>query len=488
MTVTSVVPPTLSSTRFTRSFEKRVAGVIRDKHLIDPGARVLVAVSGGADSTALLVALSSLRKNHDIKLVAAHFDHRLRSREEADGDAAYVRKLTRLVGAKAEFGSGDVRTRARRKRESIEEAARAMRYNFLKRTARATNCTIVAVAHHRGDQAETVLMNLMRGAGLGGLSGMRARSSWPLGSGPDVVRPLLRLTDRASVERYCKDLHLQPRRDPTNDLPAATRNRVRNELLPLLRTFNPKIGDALVRLADNALMDTQFQDMTVEVMFTESSFTEVTPAAVRFVRNGFLGLPLALTVRLVRRAFAQLIGSTAGLESAHIQSIVRSLGKRRGTTALPGGLYARTTVDWVTISRDSSVTEAHIDARRLRIPGTVDASQWRFVATRLKEVPPIAVAQSALEARIDLDKVIRPLVVRSRRPGDGIRPLGLNGTKKVQDIFVDAKVPVEERGDVPIICDRDGPVWIVGHRLHERVAITDATRRVLSIRASQTGS
>jgi tRNA(Ile)-lysidine synthase len=194
--------PDLQSTRFTRGFERRRARAIADGSLLARGDRVLVGFSGGPDSTALLVALSHLKKELGIQVRAAHFDHRLRSREEAEGDAAFVRALCRKLRVPVEFGSGNVRARTRRKKESIEEAARAMRYRFLKRAAKRLGSTVVAVAHNRDDQAETVLMRMIRGAGLDGIAGMRPRARWPFGRGPSVVRPLLDVP-RAEIERYC---------------------------------------------------------------------------------------------------------------------------------------------------------------------------------------------------------------------------------------------------------------------------------------------
>ncbi|MCH8814895.1 MAG: tRNA lysidine(34) synthetase TilS [Chloroflexi bacterium] len=483
MAVSTSVPPRLTSTHYTRSFEKLVAGVIRDDNLIEPGARVLLAVSGGPDSTALLVALSGLRKNLGIQLIAAYFDHRLRSREEVDADAAYVRKLAHLVGTKAEFGSGDVRSRARRKGESIEEAARAMRYNFLRRKANAMGCSVVAVAHNRNDQAETVLMHIIRGTGLDGIAGMLTRADWPFGRGPALIRPLLDVP-RSEIERYCSDRGLEPRRDSTNELLVATRNRIRHELMPILRKFNPRIESALSRLASSVGPDVASLDAIVAVMFRQDSFAIVETRSVRFVKNVIRDLPLACSVGLLKRAFAHLTGSPAGLESVHIQSILKSLGGRRGRTSLPGGLIAQTSTEWITISADQPTPTAALPTKRLRVPGSTLISTWQFEVEELDRIPH-HVARNRFEVYVDADSLKRPLTVRSRKPGDRIRPLGLGGSKKVQDILVDAKVPKEERAAVPLLCDRSGVFWVVGNRLDERAAIKKSTHRALRVRASR---
>ena len=459
-----------------------MADVIRDKNLMTPGSRVLVAASGGPDSTALLTALSGLKKTLGIQIIAAHFDHRLRGRKEAASDAAYVRKLARLAGAKVECASGDVRARARRRGESIEEAARVMRYNFLRRTARAVGCSVVTVGHNRNDQAETVLMHIIRGSGLDGIAGMLPRADWPFGRGPALVRPLLD-SPRSEIERYCRELGLEPRRDPTNDLLVAMRSRIRHELLPVLREFNPRIENALSRLASSVAPDVASFDGMLEVMFNQDSLAIVEPYSVQFVRNAFRDLPSAWSFGLLKRAFVHLTGSSAGVESVHLQSILKSLKGRQARTSLPSGLIAQASADWITLRVDQPTLAVDLPTKRLRIPGSTLVSTWRFEVEALDRIPD-SVARNSLEVCIDADSFTRPLTVRSRRPGDRFRPLGLGGSKKVQDLLIDSKVPREERSAVPLLCDRSGVLWVVGHRLDERAAIKKSTRRALVVRAS----
>jgi tRNA(Ile)-lysidine synthase len=475
--------PDLQSTRFTRAFEKRCARAIADGSLLTKGDRVMVGFSGGPDSTALLVALAHLKIALGVQVRAAHFDHRLRSREEAEGDAAFVRALCRKLRVPVEFGSGDVRARARRKKESIEEAARAMRYRFLKRAAKELGCTVVAVAHNRGDQAETVLMRMIRGAGVDGIAGMRPRARWPFGGGPDVVRPLLDVP-RGEIERYCAELGLEPRRDPTNDLPVGTRNRIRSELMPMLRTFNPRIEEALARLAASTAMDVDEITATVDGFWRHPRVTLVRKESVRFAREIVATAPPSWTVRLVRRAYEHLSASAKELEEIHTQALLRTMTTRRGKTSLPGGLTARTTSDWITISTVEPPLPPELPAKRLRVRGETRVSRWKFESTVESKSKRIGTL-GGLEARIDADAVKRPLSVRSRQPGDRLRPLGLSGSKKVQDILVDAKVPVEERDGVPIVCDERGIVWVVGHCIDERVKVTNKTKRVIRIVATR---
>lgn len=468
--------PDLRSTRFTRSFEKRCARAITDGSLLVKGDRVLIAVSGGPDSTALLVALAHLKGDLGVEVRAAHFDHRLRSRGEAEGDAAFVRALCRKLRVAIEFGSGDVRARARRKKESIEEAARAIRYRFLKRTAKELGCTVVAVAHNRDDQAETVLMRMIRGAGIDGIAGMRPRARWPFGRGPDVVRPLLDVP-RSDIERYCADLGLEPRRDPTNDLPVGTRNRVRGELLPLLRTFNPRIEEALARLADAASQDLEFVEEFQLVGWRQAASRDRGGIAIdrRFLER----LDAAITSRVIRRAASELSDGAINVKWEDVQRVLRSLTKKRARTSLPDGLVAVTDPYNVTIWAGEPQRAAAVPHVTIPVAGSRRVGRWRFDVSR-GDPSDVQVSQNALEALLDEDAV-GFLSVRSRQLGDRLRPLGLGGSKKVQDILVDAKVPAEERDSVPIVCDERGIVWVVGHCIDERVKVTDKTKQVLRI-------
>lgn len=446
---------------------------------------MLVAISGGPDSTALLVALAHLKAEPGIQVRAANFDHRLRSREEAEGDAAFVGVLCRRLRVPVEFGAGNVRARARRKKESIEEAARAMRYAFLRRAAKRLGCTVVAVAHNRDDQAETVLMRMIRGAGLDGIAGMRPRARWPFartgarmgGRGPDVIRPLLDVP-RTEIERYCAELGVAPRRDPTNDQPVATRNRVRSELLPLLRTFNPRIEEALARLGEAAAENREANEFVEQSIWEH--FAQPGEGFCTFPAKLLAGLELGFGGMLIRRAFMQLTGSTAWLTRQQVEAVLAVAEKGRGRVSLPSHVTATASRGNLTLHLGPLPRISRLSSRSLQLPGHTRVDGWEF-RSEITDRPAGPLAGDPQCALLDSSSISGRLGVRARLPGDGIRPLGLKGWKKVQDILVDAKVPVEERDEVPIICDRKGPLWVVGYRIDERVAVTEKTKRVIRI-------
>ncbi|MCX6020006.1 MAG: tRNA lysidine(34) synthetase TilS [Chloroflexi bacterium] len=259
---------------------------------------VLIGFSGGPDSLCLADALLSAGG----RVVLAHLNHRLRG-AASDGDEVFVREFAATRGVTCICESIDVAAAARACNESIELTARRARYAFLARAAAQANVTCVAVAHHADDQAETVLLRLLRGTGIEGLRAMAARAPLPDSPELTLLRPLLRIT-RAEIERYCADMNLQPRHDNSNDSAEHTRNRVRLELLPLLHTFNPGIKRVLARLADLASADHDMQIWATRRAFDELASAE--PGAVHVDRVGWRALPAGLQRTLLRECVRTL--------------------------------------------------------------------------------------------------------------------------------------------------------------------------------------
>lgn len=469
-----------ASTRFTRALEKRVLLFIQRGDILRSGERVLAGVSGGPDSTALAVVLARLREGLAIQPALAHFDHMLRSQREAEEDARYVRCLAEGLGLAVSWGQADVRGHARAKGLSLEEAGRELRYAFLEAEAGRLVAGLVALGHTASDQAETVLMHVIRGSGLDGLAGMRARSAWPWGQGPDLARPLLGVW-RQDTERYCRELGLTPRRDPTNEQLEATRNRVRHQLLPVLREINPSVEEALVRLASAAAGYVEHLERQADGLWGALAREEA--LSVRFSRRSLVDLAPALAARLLRRA-ARRVGGWVDLEAAHLQAMLEGLEVGRARLSLPRGLIFKAVGDEVGIFLAGAGAEEKAEPlpkMPLAVPGRTDLPGWTVEAEVITRPRDIRTAD-AWEAFLDAEAVAGGLTVRSRRPGDRLRPLGLGGEKKVQDLLVDAKVPVAARDGVPIVCAPWGVAWVVGQRIDERAAVREETSRVLHLR------
>ena len=429
------------------------------------GQAVLVAVSGGADSVALLHQLQSVARARRLRLTVAHFHHGIRG-TAADEDAAFVRRLAHRLHLRCVIGKGDVPRLARSKGLSLEMAARAARYAFLARTARRLDADVVATAHTADDQAETILLNLLRGTGAGGLAGIPRRS---VIHGVTVFRPLLDVT-RNQIVAYLKTRKLTWREDESNQDPAFLRNRVRHDLLPMLeRKFNPQVRAALLRAGRILRAEHTWLDELARLILADCT----APAGPDRLRTDRLRLhPLAARRRVVRLWLTQ-----CGLPAEHadfeaVERIERLLGQARVSAAiqLGGGWLVQRRQGGLSMVRAPADTPAGFEAV-IRVPGTtVLADQCLRIVAALQ--PGLFRERSerpgALPARASLNAEVwhrRRLTGRSWQPGDRMRPYGFVGSKKIQDILTDGKVPRGERSRLPLIVCGGQIVWLPGYRI-----------------------
>ena len=398
-----------------------VRDYIRAYDIFRPGP-VVVAVSGGADSTALLLLLAELADELGLVLHVAHFDHRTRPKESAQ-DAEFVARLANRVGAPIRVGRAAKAT-------TSEESARTARYEFLRRAAREIGATAIATGHTRDDQAETVLLHLARGTGIGGLAGMR-----PVHGG--IARPLLAI-GRADTVAICRAAHIRPRADPTNRSLRFARNRVRLKVIPELAKINPRVQEAIARLAAVA--------------------SELNESADRATGDALAGAAEGDTIDLERiaperradvlaLAWERATGRT--LTARHRDALARLVETTNGsrTLDLPGG---RITREYATAWLGTPVP-AHATTSTVIEPGReISWNGWRV---GLEMVLP-----GGVEALVPVN-FVRDLTVRNRRPGDRIAD---GRSTKLQDAFVDAKVPASQRGGWPVIAVKDTVWWVPG--------------------------
>lgn len=440
-----------------------VAVVDACRHLLPRGGRLLVAVSGGADSVALLRCLREHARDLGISLAAAHLNHGLRGRA-SDGDAAFVRRLAARLEIPLIEARADVRGRAKEQGVSLEMAARDARYEFFARAARATGARAVATAHTADDNVETVLLRLARGTGLAGLCGIPRVASR---NGLRVVRPMLDAT-RGDVLRFLRARRAVWREDASNDDRAFLRNRVRHEILPLLaRRLNPRIGEAVLRMADvlreeDEWMERLSRPLLKRVLRADGGL------AVQTLR----GQPAAARRRVLRQWLLAAGASAPAVDFDAVQRVDGLLQSDRQTGAVDVG------GSWRVARRGA---ELHVEKPRatpaaggteavLKVPGeTVLPAIGLRVAVRVGRgikrgrggvgrLP----AEGSLSARVLGDK---PLLLRFWRDGDRMKPLGMKGTKKLQDVFTDAKIPLAIRRQVPLLECGGEIVWIPGYRV-----------------------
>ena len=447
------------SSRVVGEIRRAAAAALRRSGLGE--SRLVVAVSGGQDSMALLDALHSLAEPYRLDLTCAHFDHGIRGAESRD-DAEFVRGYCSSIGLQCVVGRAEVGQRFR-----SEGAAREARYRFLHDVLVRVGGDAVVLGHSATDQAETVLLNLIRGTGLAGLAAMREDSvlavdGWSL----RLVRPLLSVS-RPLISEYCQSAGLRVRADPTNESEIYTRNRVRRSLLPLLRTFNPAVEDSLVRLAENAAQAAEFVESEADRRGSHHIGAEKGQVTVS---REIGSLPEAVVSVLLRRAVARMKGDLKDVRQSQVHQVCELLSGGPGrSVSLGGGLEARAVDDAVVIRRRSEVPAPTIAApQSFPVPGRVNWSGWTISAALVERVDGEAPeAENALIACLDPSLSNIPLWIRGWLTGDRINPLGMSGTRKLQDLFVDEKVPREDRQSVPLLVCGRGIAWVAGHRIAE---------------------
>ena len=467
----------------------RMRGSLRQADLLVPGGRIVVGVSGGPDSMGLLHLLVSLNQADDLGwgLRAAHVNHGIRG-EEADLDAQLVESYCGQLGVAFSRATVDVPALAAAGRGSLEEVGRNERYAFFERAARECGATRVAVAHHADDNAETILHRVLRGTGLRGLGGIPA--SRPIRAESDIilVRPLL-WCRRDELRAYVEQNGVPFRLDRTNAEVSSTRSRIRNELLPLLRShYNPGVVDAVLRLGRQAadahahlseIADRQFEDLMIA-----RDATRVRLDARRLARH-----PPAVQSEVLRQAMADLATSlrSVGYEQVEALRDLAAAEADAGAVDLPGGLHAWTDHGQLVIARRDSPAPADPvpEPVPVDVPGETAAPALGIVVTA--RIEPVGDRRPADLAShddravewLDADAVQPPVVLRTRRPGDRFHPLGAPGSMKLSDFFINEKVPAWQRDRVPVLCDQVGLIWVAKLRIAERVRVRSTTRRIL---------
>jgi tRNA(Ile)-lysidine synthase len=467
---------------------------------------LVVGVSGGPDSSALLYCLHRLSKSHRLRLHLAHLNHDFRG-EEAEADARFVAALAEELGLPATVEKRDpVAYQRERRISSFEQAARELRYGFLAEVAKKAQSPAVAVGHTADDLAETVLLHILRGTGLHGLRGMTEVSAWPWPADVKEVslfRPLLEAT-KVEAALYCRELGRGFREDSGNYLPQFTRNRVRHHLMPLLAAeYNPRVREALVRLSHTAALELDYLEQETDRVWPQvlSSAPDSTPGALQFNRQKLAALHPALQRMLLRRGYVYLRGDARRLQESHLQAMSEmARGNAAGRTLeLPDGLKLHSTYHHLVLSRDSRLPCPFPPLEGeylLNLPASegqiaiTELDGWRVTSQILPPQQRQPSSGDAFTAYLDFDSLGKEIYIRSSQPGDRFQPLGMAQQKKLQDFFTDARVPQDWRDRVPLLVSAPGIAWVVGYRIVEwaKIRLEGANgSSVLQVRFEQVG-
>ena len=478
-------------------FIEKVKRTIKKHRMLSPGERVVVAVSGGPDSVCLLSVLTDLAKGLDLSLHVAHLDHQFRGQESA-AEAMFVERLAKALGIAATVERRDVPAYCRERGLSVQAGGREVRYQFLQQVAASVKPDRIALGHTANDQAETLLMRLIRGSGAAGLSAIPPVRE-------NIIRPLIDVT-REEVLAYLKEIVRDFVIDPSNLKPIYTRNRVRQEVLPLLERFNPRVVEALATAAE-VLRD---EDAAMEALL--AGIMERTAhrdgGAVRIDRTAFNGLLPAFQRRVLRKALILAGGEgIAGLSSVQTEEALAFMAEAQSgrSMELPGGRALAREYDSFTlrpIERPEQFTMPLAVPGRTGVPGPgleVDIQVHEAKAPDEGSPVPRRTADDDArsfdgnylwQAQFDYDKITLPLHLRNRQAGDWFCPAGMGGrSKKLQDYFVDEKVPLSGRAAVPLLATQKDIVWVIGMRTDGRFLPETGTRKVLvvSIRKHPSG-
>ena len=467
--------------------------------LVRPEGVLVVGVSGGPDSLALLHALATGGRrgdplHHPEKLVVGHLNHSLRP--DATGDAQYVARVCSNWGVACFVEEADVGAQAQAQGLSLEEAGRLARYRFLAELARRVDAAAVAVGHNADDQAETVLMHFVRGAGLAGLRGMLPVGPMPEAPDLRLLRPLLTVS-RAEIERYCRQHELEPRLDASNVDETFFRNRLRHELLPMLEEYNPQIRERLqntaaVVAADYELLQQLRREAWMDIL------REGGDGWLRVDLEAWRDLPLSLRRSTLRHAVWELHSSLRDVTFEPVEQAreVAETGDVGAQATLPGGLVLTVEYDaWRLATEEASppVRRPQLsgdEALVLSLPGRASlAGGWFVEATACHDVSQEAVENNPDPwlAYVDAEEA-RQLLVRPRRPGERFQPLGMAGhSAKVSDVMINEKIPAGLRARWPLVANRDHLLWLVGHRLDRRARVTAGSRHVWRLRCAREG-
>lgn len=454
----------------------KVKQTIEDYNMISPGDKIVVGVSGGPDSICLLHVLNEIGNELHINIAAVHINHCLRGKD-ADEDEAYVKEFCRKINVEFYSKRVDVNKLSEKLNISCETAGRKARYDFFSEIMKKTGANKIAIAHNANDVAETILMRIMRGTGLEGLIGIK-----PVRENI-YIRPLINIT-REEIENYCKENKLVPRIDKTNLQNIYSRNKIRLELIPYIReNFNSDIVNVLNRMSNSVASDNDFLMKISHEKYEK--YCDNRKEKVIISREAFSEHEAVLS-RIIREALSYVNGNLNNFDKMHIMQIIKLQKQSTGKLIiLPNDIMVVNNYGCIEVKKrkeDNDKNHNKVfpiceginvfpDLNLKVTTDIIDISDFKFCLME----------KSDHIKYFDYDKIKNNINMRFRQEGDRFSPLGMNGSRKLKDIFMDMKIPKDERYKIPLLCSGEDIAWIIGYRISEKFKIDSNTKKIMEI-------
>ncbi|AUG56238.1 tRNA lysidine(34) synthetase TilS [Acetivibrio saccincola] len=458
---------------------EKVLKDIKDKNLIERGDTVVVGLSGGPDSVCLLHVLKSIEKIMNIKIKAVHVNHMLRGQDSFD-DEEYVKILCKKLNVDLRTEQINLADIAKKKKLSIEEAGREERYRIFEKAAKEFNGDKIAVAHNKNDQAETVLMNIIRGTGLSGLRGMDFKRG-------KIIRPLLGI-DRLEIEGYCNKYKLKPRIDRTNLESIYTRNKIRLDLIPYINeSFSTDIVSKLVKMSEIIKNENDFIEYYTDKLYNKA-LVKRSEGEVELNTEIFNNYHKGVKGRILRKAIKEVTGFIRGIESIHIDDAIGlALDGRVGAVIhLPHKIRVEKSYRTLKVYQFKGFPQVNLYNVKLNIPGDTLVQEDKFIlrASIINGLNTADYKKNQKTSKVqyfDYDKLKGGINIRKREGGDIIKPVNSNGTKKLKKYFIDEKIPIDIRNHIPLVAKGKEIVWIIGYVISDKFKITKDTQKILKL-------
>ncbi|OPJ64989.1 tRNA lysidine(34) synthetase TilS [Clostridium chromiireducens] len=458
----------------------KVLSYIRDNNLIKPGDKVLIALSGGPDSVCLLNILFQLKEELEIEIAAAHLNHLLRG-DDSYKDEEYVTNICREMGIRYFIKRVDINEYSKEYKVSSEMAGRSVRYDFFDEILKKEGFNKIATAHNANDQAETILFRIMRGTGLEGIVGIKAFRD------EKIIRPILCL-GREEIEKYIESKNLKPRIDKTNFERIYNRNKIRLDILPYMKAnFNEDIVQTLNRMSVLLKKDNEFLEKLSLDLYNKYC---VEYDDYFIIKREIFREEEAVLNRTLRHAITKYSKSNYDFEMKHIYMIIDLAKKESGKVSeLPNQIYVENIYGDIYIKRKKEKLNTINIKEEINLNknnahnNTIEFRNYyiKFSVMNNHKENSINLNESNLIKYFDFDKVNGIISVRNRKNGDKIVPLGMNGSKKLKDIFIDMKISKDERDTIPILCFDERVAWIIGVRNSEEYKVTAQSKNILKV-------